>query len=33
VTGVEGFHRLEFWAEDSHGSRSPKVTFTCTVIY
>ena len=26
--GVEGPHRLELWAEDSHGSRSPKVTFT-----
>ncbi len=26
-----GPHRLELWAEDSHGSRSEKVSFTITV--
>jgi hypothetical protein len=30
--GVEGPHRLELWAVDSHGSRSPKVTFTVNVV-
>lgn len=27
-----GPHRLEIWAEDSHGSRSEKVTFTVQVV-
>lgn len=31
VPHMEGVHRLELWAEDSHGSRSPKVAFTLTV--
>jgi hypothetical protein len=30
--GVEGPHRIELWAEDSHGSRSPKIAFTFTVV-
>lgn len=27
-----GAHRMELWAEDSHGSRSPKVAFTFIVV-
>jgi hypothetical protein len=30
--GVEGPHRLEVWAEDSHDSRSPKISFTVNVV-
>ena len=30
--GVEGPHRLELWAEDSHGSRSTKISFTFEVV-
>jgi len=30
--GVEGPHRLEMWAEDSHESRSPKISFTVNVV-
>ena len=29
--GILGRHRLEFWAEDSHGSRSEKVEFIITL--
>jgi len=29
--GVPGVHRLEIWAEDSHGSRSEKVNVTVTL--
>jgi hypothetical protein len=28
----EGAHRIEIWAEDSHGSRSDKIEFVITVI-
>ena len=31
ITGVFGPHRLELWAEDSHGSRSEKVEFVITL--
>ncbi len=31
ITGVSGTHRLELWAEDSHGSRSEKVEFVVTL--
>ena len=31
ITGVVGRHRLELWAEDSHGSRSEKVEFVITL--
>lgn len=31
-TGILGVHRLEFWAEDSHGSRSEKVEFIITMV-
>jgi hypothetical protein len=31
-TGLEGPHRLELWAEDSNGSRSPKIAFTFNVV-
>jgi len=31
LVGVLGLHRLELWAEDSHGSRSEKVEFTITL--
>lgn len=27
-----GPHRIEVWAEDTHGSRSPKATFTINVV-
>ena len=30
MTGVFGPHRMELWAEDSHGSRSEKVEFVIT---
>jgi hypothetical protein len=29
---MEGEHRIELWAEDSHGSRSPKIEFVITVV-
>jgi hypothetical protein len=32
LTGIFGRHRLEFWAEDSHGSRSEKVEFIITLV-
>jgi len=32
LTGIFGRHRLELWAEDSHGSRSEKVEFVITYI-
>jgi hypothetical protein len=32
VTGIFGRHRLELWAEDSHGSRSEKVEFIVTLV-
>jgi hypothetical protein len=28
---VDGPHRLELWAEDGHGSRSAKTSFTVTI--
>jgi len=31
ITGIYGRHRLELWAEDSHGSRSEKVEFIITL--
>lgn len=31
ITGLNGLHRLELWAEDSHGSRSEKVEFVITL--
>jgi len=31
VVGIFGQHRLEFWAEDSHGSRSEKIEFIITL--
>jgi hypothetical protein len=33
TAGVEGPHRIELWAEDGHGSRSAKITFTLTFVY
>ncbi len=30
LTGMFGRHRLELWAEDSHGSRSQKIEFVVT---
>ena len=32
LTGVAGVHRLQLWAEDSHGSRSEKVEFVITFV-
>ena len=32
TSGIDGAHRLEIWAEDSHDSRSEKVAFTITVV-
>jgi len=32
LVGMPGTHRLEFWAEDSHLSRSEKVEFTITIL-
>ena len=32
LTGIAGPHRLELWAEDSHGSRSEKVAFVITLV-
>jgi len=32
LTGIFGRHRLELWAEDSHGSRSEKVEFIITLV-
>lgn len=31
TANMQGPHRLELWAEDSHGSRSEKIAFTITV--
>ena len=31
LEGIVGPHRLELWAEDSHGSRSEKVEFVITL--
>ncbi len=31
LIGILGRHRMELWAEDSHGSRSEKVEFTITL--
>lgn len=30
--GVNGIHNMEFWAEDSHGSRSEKVEFVINFV-
>jgi len=32
LTGIAGPHRVELWAEDSHGSRSEKVEFVITLV-
>ena len=32
LTGIAGPHRMELWAEDSHGSRSEKVEFVITLV-